>query len=795
MLKIVFYNLSVELTTDNYNLLEYIKVFLIKYYTQKEQRGFSKYQAGADKVFVGTIKDKPIYLFHVNQFIHLYNYLQQCGHNLTPDVKIDKREYDVISTNFKVRDNWELREHQKPIVEFLLDNPVKSKLVPIQTGAGKCTPLSAKIKVPGGWSYMRNMRVGTTITAWDGTLTKVTGVYPQGIKKVYKITFEDGRSTECSGEHLWKVYSNHTPGYDYWKVINTHEVIKLISTPGSTAHIPLIEHEQNVAIDLPINPYLLGITIAEKCLSENPSKFIPGLYLNSTTREEKIRLLQGLLDVNGYANESKQINFRTTSYTLAKDIQYLVRSIGGIATIHHLVKPADSTESVSNKTKIYEYREEYYTVTIIHKLPSELFNTNKKKEQVGNYQQEDLKLKIESVEYIGDKETQCISVDHPDQLYITDDFIVTHNTFTALYTLAQMNQRFGVVILPTFIPKWIEDIAKIHEAKTSDIMVIQGSKSLRALIELSKTESLDSDYYIFSIRTLQDYITQYEEDPDLCVDLYGCSPIELFPLLGIGTMLIDETHVHYHAIFKILIYTNVKFQIGLSATLMSDDKVVERMHNIVYPDKCVYKGGELERYTDVYAITYTISEHFMKSIRTKNFNSTNYSHTAFEQSILRRSDILQRYIRLIKTTVDDYYIDDYKELDKVIIFVATIALATALTNAMKEFYPKFTIQRYVEEDSYEEMLDGDIIISTPTSAGTALDIPMLRVAIQTVSISSSPTNIQNLGRLRKLSDRDVKFCYLYASNINKQREFHTKRVELFRPRVANIVLRQSTVGV
>ena len=72
-----------------------------------------------------------------------------------------------------------------------------------------------------------------------------------------------------------------------------------------------------------------------------------------------------------------------------------------------------------------------------------------------------------------------------------------------------------------------------------------------------------------------------------------------------------------------------------------------------------------------------------------------------------------------------------------------------------------------------------------------MDIPNLRVVIQTVSVSSIQANIQNFGRLRKLKDRDTKYCYLYCNNIPKQKDYHMRRVELFRDRAASIVYRQS----
>lgn len=848
MLKLTFYNLSVELATDNHNLLTYINNFLQKHYTQHQQKGFSKNQISEKKLFSSKIKDQLIYMFHTNQFIHLYHYLDKLGYKFVPDEKIDKRDYTIIEADMNIRNGWELRDYQVPIVDFLLDNPSKSKLVPIQTGKGKEQKLSSCIKVPGGWSTMGEMKVGTIVTAWDGSPSKVIGVYPQGIKTIYKITFADGRSTECGVEHLWKVYYIDTSKHKCWRVVNTLEVMRLISLSNFKVYIPLCLHEECKDISLPIHPYILGVFLGNGYLDDhifsltnsdekvidriknilskekdvifkylnrytceiigkiqnfNPilnnakklgfygktqyKKFIPDIYLYSASYQQKLELLQGLMDVNGHIDKFGKCLYITSSYLLAKQLQYLIRSIGGIASI--LLKQNSHTYKNS--------KEQAYQVNISYNKLSELFSLPRKKERVYDINQyaKDLKLRVMSVEYTGEEETQCISIDHPDQLYITDDFIVTHNTFTALHTIAKINQRLGIIILPVFIEKWIEDIVKIHEARQTDVMVIQGFKALASVIELAKTNSLDNNYFIFSTRTMQDFISQYEENPELCVDMYGCSPIDLFPLLGIGVALIDETHAHFHAIFKIIIYTNVKFHIGLSATLMSDDNLITKMHKIVYPDKCVYEGGKLDRYTDVYAISYTISEQLIKLIKTRNFGSNNYSHVAFEQSILRQDRLLQKYTRVITTTIDDYYINDYKEQDKVIIFVSTVALATHLTNTIKEYYPEFQICRYCEEDSYEEMLNGDIIISTPISAGTALDIPRLRVAINTVSISSAPTNIQILGRLRKLKDRDVKFCYLYANNIGKQKEYHLKRVELFRSRVANLVFRSSSVGL
>lgn len=364
----------------------------------------------------------------------------------------------------------------------------------------------------------------------------------------------------------------------------------------------------------------------------------------------------------------------------------------------------------------------------------------------------------------------------------------------SLYAIGELKQRMGMIIQSQFIEKWVSDIATIHVAKTKDVMVISGSKAVASIIQMAKEGEVPYSYYIFSSRTMQDYITMYENEPELCVEMYGCEPVELFALLGIGILLVDETHMAFHAVYKAIIHTNVKYQIGLSATLITDDTVISRTHKVVYPTCDTYGDNMLKKYMDVYAIAYTLSPNLMRNIKTTNYGSTYYSHTAFEQSIMKQKYYLDSYYRIVKTTIEDYYTEYFMENDKLVVFVATIALATIFTERLAKDYPSKKVVRYCEEDDYDEMLTGDFIISTPQSLSTGIDIPHLRVAIQTVSIASAVTNLQSAGRLRYLKDRDVKFCYLYCQNIPKHNQYHLARVELFKNRAASYSYHRSRVN-
>lgn len=728
--KLTVYNLSVTLETNDYGLQHHIGQFLKQYYTVKQ------FAVGNnpvnDKVYVGKIKNQGIYQLHHRQFKHLYHYLKEKDIILDISDREDHTDYTATTTGFKLRDHWQLREEQKPVVEFLVDNPRGSKLVPVQPGGGKAQPLYSMIKIPGGWKPMGDIKIGDRVTTRKGTSSKVTGVYPQGVKPVYTVYLEDGRTTQVSNEHLWRVYLNDEPN-----IISTLDVLDLL------------EREEVVEIDLCESERFYGRLLdPNESLEERISKTLEG------THEQRLSLFYELFNLDYLPNEPYTKDF--DSLVMAIAALYLVWSLGGIANF------IDTGKNVT-------------TVQVI-------FPDNRR-------------IAIKSIEYKADEPVQCIAIEDEEHLYVTDNFIVTHNTLMSMAAIAQLQKRLGIVILSRFIEKFVSDIVQLHEADSKDVMVVSGSKSLAAVIAMGKEGELKHNYLIFSAETMQAYLTAYELDPESCIEQYGCSPMELFPILGVGIMLNDESHMSFHLIYRIVIYLNVLYQIGLTATLLSDDSVVKRVHRVVYPESVTYMGSVLQKYTDVYPIAYTITPELMKFVKTSNYGSTHYSHTAFEASLFKKPFLQSKYINLIKTTVEDYYIQNYQPKDKLIIFVAMVNTASLLLKYFTECYPDKKVVRYCEEDSYDEMLTGDIIISTPTSLSTGIDVPNVRTAIQTVNISSTPTNVQSFGRLRKLNDRDVKFCYLYCENIPKHREYHRKRLEIFGERAKSIQLRRSRVGI
>lgn len=171
-----------------------------------------------------------------------------------------------------------------------------------------------------------------------------------------------------------------------------------------------------------INKFLLeldNLKLTEK-LSHN--KFIPEKYFYGSYKE-RIDLLRGLLDTDGTITKNGAISYTTTSLQLAKDTQKLIWSVGGLSTI----KEKQTYFTYKNTRK---KGKKSYVVSVRLSQQNNLFSIERKKNRLpSNYQYKNkLKNEISKIEFLNNEECVCIYIDDPKHLYITDNYITTHNT-------------------------------------------------------------------------------------------------------------------------------------------------------------------------------------------------------------------------------------------------------------------------------------------------------------------------------------------------------------------------------
>lgn len=362
-------------------------------------------------------------------------------------------------------------------------------------GTGKALAVWSKILTPTGWKLMGDIRVGDEVIAGDGSVTKVMGVYPQGKKPLFKVTMSDGSSTHCCDEHIWltKTQRERDTGLDW----NTHSLKEIRDTlylqkgngrKDRNHSIPMVGPVKFEERNLPLHPYVLGVILGDGAISSGNcditisdqeitkkvrqylplgnsltacrktakcttysilangyqqnvrdalrhlhlygcrswEKFVPEEYLFASV-QQRIDLLHGLMDTDG-TTEGMSTTFDSSSKSLRDAVVFIVQSLGGKATT------SERQPWFIYKGEKKQGRTSYRAFISMPPGFKSFSIESKASKEIGRTKYVPTRL-IDSIEYIGDDEAQCIMVNHPSHTYVTDDFIVTHNT-TLMYNWA-----------------------------------------------------------------------------------------------------------------------------------------------------------------------------------------------------------------------------------------------------------------------------------------------------------------------------------------------------------------------
>ncbi len=207
-------------------------------------------------------------------------------------------------------------------------------------------------------------------------------------------------------------------------------------------------------------------------------KFIPQIYKEGSI-EQRLLLIQGLMDTDGTVDHrtGSGISLSTTSYKLAKDFQEIIWSLGGKSKI----SPKKTSYTYKN---IKKNGKPSYNVSVSYKHPQKLFSLSRKKEKSREvYEEKQLRRQIVSIEFLKKEQAQCLLIDDPKHLYITDDYIITHNTFLSLYLalseiLCSYTPQTNIIIVRSavqsreigFTPGTLEEKMALYETPYRDIL-------------------------------------------------------------------------------------------------------------------------------------------------------------------------------------------------------------------------------------------------------------------------------------------------------------------------------------
>lgn len=340
-------------------------------------------------------------------------------------------EEDFIYTGIKTLDMLEHVPTKKEL--FTLVAP---------SGKGKAQALDSVIYTPYGEKLMGNICIGDLVSTPDGGTSRVAQIHPQGKKPMFKLTFYDGSTTKSTSDHLWECWV--AKGRN--RKIRTTEEIKILLDKGSHVLMPLSKPVFFQEKEILIHPYLLGVLLGDGGLTKKTDdRYIPKEYLYNSI-ENRIELLRGLLDTDGYIDIQGHIHYTSKSKKLIDNVIFLVQSLGGTARV------VQKSIAINDKDGFTKYHRVYYTVYIKIKDSYKYFSLKRKKKRSlpfnGGYSE--LARRLISIEYIGEEDAQCITIENNDGLYLTDNFIVTHNSWflvhLAKYALLQRKKVLHITL-------------------------------------------------------------------------------------------------------------------------------------------------------------------------------------------------------------------------------------------------------------------------------------------------------------------------------------------------------------
>lgn len=279
---------------------------------------------------------------------------------------------------------------------------------------GKALLDSELIYTPHGSKKIGFADIGDIIYGDDGKLTTIVGVYPQGFVDTYKVTFEDGRSVVCCGQHQWKVKYHG----DY-KVMST---MGIIHSDFSKITIDIGE-----AVDFPerrwlISPQLMGSLVAS--------------FLCGAT-DRIFELSKKEMDDVIYSSKKQKELF----------IRSFMKIACGINTGDDRFKVVYKSEYIISFVRKIFWSMGYYCV-----MDGDDMYISKTHDR----------LRISDIDYYGRYKATCIEVDNKSHQFLTTNFVVSHNT-TIMSSLLQMNATMTIGLSHSVVGFSDSDLSNIGE--------------------------------------------------------------------------------------------------------------------------------------------------------------------------------------------------------------------------------------------------------------------------------------------------------------------------------------------
>lgn len=365
---------------------------------------------------------------------------------------------------------------------------------------GKLLSIDTPIPTPSGWKELKDIKDNDMIFDWYGNPTRVIKSHPVTFSpQAYKITFSTGETLIAGEEHEWFTQTHpERKRKCSGSVKTTAEIYKKVfcgAKKEPNHRIPIKYSIKYQEKNLPIDPYLFGLWLGDGSSAQNritcgkqyieemqnnhlkkydcryaldkfpkttttihlnsidgipfithiknlnvfKNKHIPEIYLTSSC-EQRMELLRGLMDSDGYINKKGTCTFYSTSIQLINDVRELVNSLGISTNITHKIG------KIKQQTFKKCYKLTFTTSKKVFKL--DFKNSRLPIEETSRRNKY---IYIKNIEPVESVPMKCLTIEHPEQMYLVGKtFIPTHNTTLMTVVclwLALFTPNYSIAIL------------------------------------------------------------------------------------------------------------------------------------------------------------------------------------------------------------------------------------------------------------------------------------------------------------------------------------------------------------
>lgn len=517
------------------------------------------------------------------------------------------------------------------------------------------------------------------------------------------------------------------------------------------------------------------------CKSGN--KFIPEIYLVNDV-DTRMRLLQGLMDTDGsvsYNNGKYSVLYSSTSKKLLTQIKQLLYSFGFSGTIVEDTRKDKYTSS--------------FCASLVFRVPNtfkeQIFTMDYKRhmfERINNFKQRNVygHFIIKDITYSHKEQCRCIMVDNPEHLYLTEDFIVTHNTFCTGVGICKYGAKALIIMhRESLRTQWLNSLYNMSGLSSQYVHEITSSEEFELIAH--NEHDYDYDVYLLTHATFRAGIKRIGN-----LDLIMNIPKNL----GIGVKVIDEAHLEFRDTLMIDFCFNIKRNLYITATDGRSQRDENSIFKYVFSNVLYYKPSAMlttnlpKKWVEYYAIE--INTNCKPNIYKYRVNGGRGMNPASYGKWVIQYDKKKTHFKCCRDIVKEFYNRD--PYSKILLFMPLIDLCEECAYFLKielgkdpDFKFDLDIRTINSKNSAKDneyAKGADVIVTTIGSCGTGTDIPGITGIISCTPFVSKINAQQIFGRIRYCG-KICQYYDIYDSSVQMDVFWHKSRRKKFKELALN----------